>query len=209
VTAMAKRLSVVLAGLVAALALLQPAVAAGPAPGDKAAPFILDVLNPEQDGKRRFVLKTLVGPAAKDGPKAVLLSFAASWCKPCKKELPQLQQIVARYPTGVIATAVVVIDKEKELIDKMLKQTVEEAGIRLPLLADRFNIVARRYAADEIPYLVLIDSAGRVVWTHRGYDPETMQALSKQLAALLGPPPAPSAGKGKAHDASEPRGSAK
>ena len=194
--AMGRIVGSVLAGLSVALLLLGPATAAAPAPGDRAAPFILDILNPAEGGERRFVLKALVGPGAKDGPRAVLLSFAASWCKPCRKELPELQEIVRRYPRGAIETAVVVIDKEKELIDKMLKQTVEGAGVRLPLLADRFNIVARRYAADEIPYLVLIDAAGRVVWTHRGYDPATMQALSKQLTALLGPPPRPPAGDG-------------
>jgi len=177
--------------LLLVLSSVAPAPAAGPGPGDMAAPFILDVLNHEQAGARRLVLKTLVGPGVKEGPKAVLLSFAASWCKPCKKELPQLQEIVDRYPKGTITAAVVVIDKEKELIDKMLKHAVEEAKVRLPLLSDRFNIVARRYGADEIPYLVLIDSPGRVVWTHRGYDPGTMQALSKQLTTLLGPPPKP------------------
>ena len=181
----------VCAGIPLTLALAPPAEAAGPSPGDAAAPFILDVLNHEQVGFRRFVLKNLVGPGVKEGPRAVLLSFAASWCKPCKKEMPQLQEIVASYPKGAIAAAVVVIDKEQELIAKMVKHAVEEAKIRLPLISDRFNIVARRYAADEIPFLVLIGSDARIVWTHRGYDPGTMEALAKQLTTLLGPPPKP------------------
>ena len=60
--------------------------------GDKAPPFSMRQLN----GKM-FSLRDYTGSSAKKPKKAVLLSFFATWCEPCKKEIPIIKKLYRRW----------------------------------------------------------------------------------------------------------------
>lgn len=153
----------------------------GVAPGKPAPAFSLKTMNPLKSQRRTVALRSLVGEGAEEPKKAVLLSFAASYCEPCKKEIKDLSVIEPELRKKGILTAVVVIDKEEAKIAEMKKLLVDEMALELPVLSDKFAIVARRYGAEKLPYVVLIDASGVVRWVHAGYDPK---ALEKALAGI-------------------------
>lgn len=149
--------------------------------GKAAPPFSLRTMNPDVAKQRVVALKNHVGPGAVDPKKAVLLSFAASYCEPCKKELAELSQLEPALRAKGVLTAVIVIDKDEEGIAKMKKLLLEELAVPMPVLSDRFSILARRYGAEKLPYVVLIGGDGAVRWIHAGYD---KKALEGALAGL-------------------------
>ena len=147
--------------------------------GTEAPAFSLKTLGPSP---KMVALKDLVGKSAKEPKKAVLLSFGASYCEPCKKEMAELVHLVPGWEKEGVFTAVVLIDTEADDIAKMEKYLLEELKAPFPVLADRFNILARRYKAELLPYAVLIDASGTVRWSHTGYD---KKALTEAIASVL------------------------
>ena len=130
--------------------------------------------------------------ASSEKPKrALVISFAANHCKPCKKELPELKKVAASYSTRGVQFALVVIDKEKDALEQMRKLTVDQLKLPLPVLADRLALVGRRYGADVLPLSVVIGADARIRWFKAGYTETTMAELQAQLDQVAEPLPAP------------------
>jgi thiol-disulfide isomerase/thioredoxin len=168
--------------------------------GEFAPSFLLKTINKELSGIEVFSTKTYVGATAPDKKQALLLNFAASYCGPCKKELPELSKLGAEYAERGVMFAVVVIDKEAEGIEAMRKFVVDDLALTAPVLSDRLAIVGRRYKADHLPLSVLVGSEGRVHWLRSGYEADTLAAIKAELdkvAAPLPEPPESPAKKGK------------
>lgn len=146
--------------------------------GSEAPPFTLKTLG----GQKPITLRDYVGKSPREPKKAVLLSFAASYCEPCKKELAELVHLVPEWEKKGVLTVVVLIDTDAEDIAKMQRFIEAELKASYPVLADRFNILARRYRAELLPYAVLVDAAGNVHWVSSGYDLKALQAAVLGLA---------------------------
>lgn len=164
-----------------------PALAETPRPGDPAPAFTMATLNPEGCGQPTFSLKRVVGPTAQPARAALVLSFGASYCQPCKAELPELARLAAELRDQDVQFVLVVIDTEEEGIAAMSRLAIEELALPFPVLGDRFEILARRYGATELPFLALVDGTGRLRWVQRGFAPGSLAALRAELATLLGP----------------------
>lgn len=161
-----------------------------PTVGEPAPAFRLPLLNKAASGVSDFSLNRYVGQDATEKKKAMLLSFGASYCGPCKKELPALQALETKYKPRGLVTALVVIDDEPSGIEEMRKLVVDERRVAFPVLSDRFKVLANRYGADVLPKLVLIDELGQVRWHHTGYEANTMRLVENELTAILGVAPA-------------------
>ena len=154
--------------------------------GDNAPAFVLKTLNPKESGVNVVALRRWVGSKAKkDRKRGVVLSFSASYCLPCKKELAELKLRHKELKAAGVELVVVVIDREAEGISAMKKLTLEELEIKFPVVLDRFGIVARRYSVDKLPMLTIVGEQGQVKWSHVGYDEKTVGVLMSQLG--LGP----------------------
>jgi alkyl hydroperoxide reductase subunit AhpC len=151
--------------------------------GEDAPSFSLKTLNPAESGQSTLSLHRYVGEGAEQPRKALVLSFSASYCEPCKKEMAELKKLETRLQKAGVLLAFVVIDTDQSAIEKMRKFAVEELGLSYPILSDRFNIVAKRYRAESLPHLVLIDKGGKVQWVHTGYDPGSIQEILKRTGA--------------------------
>jgi thiol-disulfide isomerase/thioredoxin len=159
--------------------------------------FRLPVYNPKPVGSTVVGLEKFVGPDAADrDAKVVLLSFMASWCEPCKKEMPYLQLMHDRYRDFGLRVMMVSIDTEpdgQKLIDGM----IEQHKVTFPVLKDRFNLVARRWLGSQspLPSLFMVKPDGVVSVVHRGYNQEISTLLAKEIEGALGikrlPPPPP------------------
>lgn len=156
--------------------------------GEAAPPFVLKTMNAKLVGQNQFVLKEHVGPEAKAVKKAVVLSFAASYCEPCRRELKELKAMKAELTQAGAELAVVVIDTEAEGIAAMEKLTVEELALPFPVLADRFGVLARRYHANALPMTVVIGSDGNVRYVASGFAEGALDKLRAELGIKVEAP---------------------
>jgi peroxiredoxin len=136
----------------------------------------------EKKQKQRFALGDLVGDRATQKKRAVVLSFAASYCEPCKKELAEFKKLKPKLDASNVVLAVVVIDKEPDGIEKMRKLTVDELALEYPVLLDRFGLVAKRYFANTLPLTVVVKPDGTVQWLNSGFQPDAIDRLLGELA---------------------------
>lgn len=178
---------------VALIALALPALAEDElAQVDKPAPmFRLPVYNQKASGGSTYLgLDKFVGPDASDKQaKVVLLSFMASFCAPCKKEMPYLQSLHEKYGPKGLRILMVSIDKEPEG-QKQIDELIEKNKVTFPVLKDRFTVVARRWlgAQSPLPSVFMVKPDGTVSMMHRGYDQEASELLDKEVKAALGEP---------------------
>lgn len=148
--------------------------------GQTAPSFTLKTMNPKLSGTRLFPLRKFVGPTAKT-PKTIVLSFAASYCIPCKKELAELKPLAGKLAAHGVQLAVVVVDTDKEGIEEMRALTVDELALTYPVLSDRFGVLRRRYAASALPKTVIVSPDGKVKWVSTGFKKGAIDHLLKAL----------------------------
>ena len=118
--------------------------------------------------------------------KVVLLSFWASWCKPCHQELPVLQNIWQRHRARgfeLVSIAVDPPDTESEV-----RQMTRRYRYEFPVLLDPETDVANRFNPTmDLPYSVLIDREGRIAAVHQGYRIGDEVTIENKINALLQP----------------------
>jgi thiol-disulfide isomerase/thioredoxin len=150
--------------------------------------FSLRALNPEAAGASWVSLDRYVGEAPED-PEArvVLLSFFASWCEPCRKELPLLVQLDRAYRARGLRVLGVSIDREEAAIAQA-REMAAAAGATYPVLSDRFNFLARRYLGEQapLPSVFLVRRDGTIATVERGYAKDASRFLLAEVQAALG-----------------------
>lgn len=100
-----------------------------------------------------------------DGP--VLLSFWATWCKPCIEEMTKYKDIYKEYKDKGFKVLAISIDDERTVAK--VKPFVKSKRYPFTVLLDTNSEVARKYYAQNVPYSVLMDKKGNIVYTHLGY----------------------------------------
>lgn len=167
---------------------------------DKPAPmFRLPVYNSAAVGSTFVGLDRYVGPDATDNNvKVVLLSFMASFCGPCKKEMPYLESLHEKYKDFGLRVVMVSIDTEPEGQAK-IDALIAANHVTFPVLKDRFNLVARRWlgAQSPLPSVFMVKPDGVVSLVHRGYNEEASALFAKEIEAALGIKKGPAATAGR------------
>jgi peroxiredoxin len=115
------------------------------------------------------------------GKKVAVVSFFATWCPPCRMEMPILQKLNRKYAGKDVAFLAVSIDAP----GTDLKPFVKEFGLTFPVLHDTKSTAAKAYKVKGIPMLVLIDKQGRLIARHEGFDPKMEGNLSQKIDAAL------------------------
>ena len=146
-----------------------------------------DTLGSTQDGQAISV-SSLHG-------KVVVISFWATWCGYCMKEMPvlaNLQKLASE--RGLPLQVVTVNDKEDR---RTFVNTVRVLRPRLPGLLmtwDRDGTIGKPYGSDKgIPVMVMLHRDGTVGHVHVGYGEDMLDSLVAEINALLSEPPLPSA----------------
>jgi thiol-disulfide isomerase/thioredoxin len=117
--------------------------------------------------------------------KVVILTFWASWCGPCKRELPILEN--AQRAVGkdrLIVFAVSHRDKPEALA--AIKKPA--ANWQINVMTDRNDHVASLYSVAAIPHLFMIGRDGKVVANHLGYGDRTLDELVADINRALAAP---------------------
>jgi thiol-disulfide isomerase/thioredoxin len=127
-----------------------------------------------------------VGPDADPGAKAVLISFFATWCKPCKKEMPLLQQLSTEYKEKGLRIISVAIDKDEALWPQ-IGALVKEHHVTYPVVKDRYNLIARQYLGDKtaLPSVFIVNQAGKVAMVKQGYPNDAAEFLRAEVEKVL------------------------
>jgi len=147
------RIAAILAPLAASL-LLTPALGAsstsGPAPQ-----FTLDAR-----GGSKISLSQYKG-------QVVMLNFWASWCGPCRQEMPLLENIYKKYNKMGFTLIGVNVEPDSKAAEGFLKET----PVSFPVIYDKDSTVSKAYDVSGMPSTVIIDRKGNIRVLHRGYKP--------------------------------------
>lgn len=114
-----------------------------------------------------------------DGP--VIINFWASWCEPCRGEMPSLQRLAERWRSRSLSVlTIAVADRADEAADFLWN-----VGVILPLLNDPDQAIARAAGVRTLPTTLVLDRNHRVVGRGRGAIDWDADAVDKQLQDLL------------------------
>ena len=156
--------------------------------GDDAPMFAALLHNPESAGVPRVDLSSLVGSEADadQQAKAVLVSFFATWCKPCTMEMSFLQQLSTEYKEKGLRVVSVAIDKD-EAAWPQIAELVKANHVTYPVVKDRYNLIARQYLGDKtaLPSVFIINRDGKVAMVKQGYPDNAAGFLRAEVEKAL------------------------
>ncbi len=138
-----------------------------------------------------FSLRTLSGERVKlsdQRGKVVILSFWATWCAPCKQELPVLQKLLDKYGKDGLAVIAVNTDDPKSVADARRFIGDKKFTMPVPLDSDS-KVLAKFNPRGALPFLQILDREGRRAAQHTGFTSGAEQTLEKEVLALLAEKP--------------------
>jgi peroxiredoxin len=113
--------------------------------------------------------------------QVVMINFWASWCGPCRQEMPLLEQIHQRYePLGFTLLGVNVEQNSSDA-----KAFLKDRPVSFPILFDPDNGVSKLYDVVAMPSTVLIDRQGNVRYLHHGFKPGYENDYQDQIRVLV------------------------
>lgn len=112
--------------------------------------------------------------------RAVLINFWASWCLPCRKEMPAIQQVYERYRDRNFIVLAVNLQEQ----DAQVSAFADQLGLTFPILMDRDGSVFDRYQVSALPSTFFVDQAGVIQDVAVG-GPLSRAFIESQVAPLL------------------------
>lgn len=115
--------------------------------------------------------------------KVVLITFFATWCPPCQKELPEVEEKIWEKYKDRKDFRLLVIGREHN--DAELAKYNEKKGFAFPLYPDKNRKIFNAFAYNLIPRNYLVGKDGKVIYVSKGYTPEEFAQLQKEVANAL------------------------
>lgn len=141
-------------------------------------------LNASADAAPDFTLASNTGDnvrLAEQRGKVVMLNFWASWCGPCRKEMPLLDAMYQRYSAAGFVLYGVNVEEDNTDAKKLIK----ELGVTFPILYDTESKASSLYNVDAMPTTVVIDKKGQVRFVNRGYKAGDENKYRDQIRELI------------------------
>lgn len=113
--------------------------------------------------------------------QVVMINFWASWCGPCRQEMPILDQLYQRYEPMGFTLLGVNVEEDSAAAEKVLR----EIPVSFPVLYDSKNQVSENYQVRAMPSTFLIDRDGKVRYLHKGYKPGYEDEYQQQVRELI------------------------
>jgi len=132
--------------------------------GDEAPKFVLLDLSGEYIYLRDYSGKKLRQPWRKREKHVVVLSFFATWCIPCKIEIPILGEIAESFTDEPLKIFLLDLEERAELVVPF----IDSLDVSIPVLLDQYGVVAEKYGVVALPQTFLIDKEGTIRYLSRG-----------------------------------------
>jgi thiol-disulfide isomerase/thioredoxin len=113
--------------------------------------------------------------------KPVLINFWASWCEPCRSEMPSLERLAARHAAQGLQVLAVNFKES----DAAVHRFIDATGLQLPVLFDSTGNAARALGVNIFPSTIGIDRRGQAVFSVVGECDWASAPASDWVAALL------------------------
>ncbi len=110
---------------------------------------------------------------------AIVMSFFATWCAPCKKEIPYLEKLKTEFADKKIKFFLIDVGEEREKLDGFL----EKNKVSLTVLHDRYQQTAEKFGAKSLPRLIVIDKHGTIKLIKKGF--KDGDSFMKEMRTLL------------------------
>ena len=143
-----------------------------------------------QERLSKVILKDIEGRTVQtdtisNNGKPLIIAFFAIWCKPCNRELTSIDEVYDDWQqeTGVRLVAVS-IDQAQNV--NKVKPMVDQNGWRYDVLLDANGEFRRSLGIQSVPYTVLLDGQGRIVYKHNGYTDGAEAELYKKVKEVAG-----------------------
>jgi cytochrome c biogenesis protein CcmG/thiol:disulfide interchange protein DsbE len=136
-------------------------------PGLPAPSFSLPTLSGDRLALSAYCGQTLSKPFINKIRHIVILSFWATYCKPCQKEIPQLKAFADKHKADNVLALCISVDKEGEAV---VAPFVKEKGLTAQVLLDPYMKTSERYGVRSLPALFIIDTLGIIRYCSHGYD---------------------------------------
>ena len=137
----------------------------------------------------QVTLKTVDGKEVRidtlsNGGKPFIIDFFATWCKPCNRELDAIAELYEEWQeeTGVKLFAVS-IDQAQNI--NKVKPLVSNHGWDYEILLDTNSDLLRAVGGQMIPFTLIVDGKGKVVYKHSGYTDGSETELIEKVRALI------------------------
>jgi len=111
----------------------------------------------------------------------VLINFWASWCGPCRQEMPALDELHNRY--RALGFTVLGVNVEED--SRKAREVLKDLQVSFPVLLDDRSTVSRLYDVVAMPSTVLVDRNGNIRYLHKGYQPGLEDVYLQQVRELI------------------------
>lgn len=131
-----------------------------------------------------FTLKSLSGENLRlreQIGEVILLNFWASWCGPCREEMPELEKLQQKYQSLGFKVIGVNVENAAEKATGFLKNT----PVTFPIVVDADSTVSKLYHVEAMPTTYLIDRQGQLRFLHKGYQKGTAAEYETQIKQLI------------------------
>ncbi|GLX78816.1 hypothetical protein tinsulaeT_21560 [Thalassotalea insulae] len=113
--------------------------------------------------------------------KVIYLDFWASWCVPCRKSFPWMNEMQAKHSNNNFTVLSVNLDTNRELAAKFLQQTPAQ----FPIFYDPKGKVAKAFKLKGMPSSFIINKQGKIVSRHVGFTEQKQLQYQQEILALI------------------------
>ena len=157
--------------------------------GDEAPRFALRTLDGKYELLTRWTGERLSRPASQPTRHVVLVSFFATWCQPCMKELPHLENLWQKYQDQEVRIFLVDITDATRSVPQYAdapqpEPFLKERGLTMPLLLDTYGMAMERYVPDKmLPRLFVLNKYRTIKLIKRGFNEN--EDFEGELSAII------------------------
>ena len=127
--------------------------------------FSLPALDQSYISLRDFCGDKLRKPWINKTKHVVVISFFATWCQPCKAEIPHLEELQKEFSGASVKFFLIDVGEESEKVMKFAK----ESNLQIPVLLDRYQKTAEKFDALTLPRLFVLDKNGLIKRKQKGF----------------------------------------